>query len=106
VGRQTGRREAAGGLLVERGGGVLLRQHQLAAPPGAVERRALLDGELVERDMLWAERQGGIELLTPGCRRLSRTRIDKVEGDARKGSARQLERRERLGGRVLPAQKF
>ena len=61
------------------------------------EQRALLDGELIEREMmvlLLVERLG--ELLAPGAKRLPLPRIDQVEGHALEIALGDGERGQRL----------
>src|SRR3546814_18543665 len=72
VGRQTRLGKMQGGCLIEGGGRLLLRQHQLAAPPGAVERGALLYGELIERAVLGLQRSRLGQLVAPASRALAR----------------------------------
>ena len=75
---------------------------ELAGAVEGGEGRAVLDGELVEREMIGGERQRLAELRRPGLRRLAGAGIDQVEGEAREGRARHLDRRAR-GGDVMKA---
>ena len=64
----------------------------------------MLDGELVEREVVGGERERRRQLGRPGLRRLARARVDQVEGEAREGRARDLDRPERLLDIVQPAE--
>ena len=58
-----------------------------------VERGAGLDGQLVGRDVLGAQRQRLAELGAPGVRRLAGPGVDQVDREAREGAARRPRRR-------------
>ena len=79
---------------------------ELAGGMEPEERRALLDGELVERQMVGREADSLLQLASPGVRRLARPGVDQVEGEAGKGRPRDLDRPERLGDVVQPAEEF
>ena len=79
---------------------IFVGDDELAGGMQRRERRVLLDGELVERQMLGGFRDGALELDGPGLRRLPRPRIDEVEGIALEHRARDRDRVERLARRV------
>ena len=92
VGRQAGRRRGVERRRIERDRRVLVGRDELA---GAVERgegRAVLDGELVEREVVGGERQRLAEFRRPALRGLAGTGIDQVEGETGEGRARRLDR--------------
>src|SRR5262249_51601715 len=69
-----------------------LGQREIATRDALLEHRAGLDGELIERDMACGEAERRLELRLPFRQRLLRPRIDKIEGEAVEGVARNLER--------------
>ena len=60
------------------------------------ERRAVLDGELIERQMFGGFRNRAREFGAPGFRRLVRPRVDQIEGIALEDLARDGDRIERF----------
>ena len=62
----------------------------------------MLDGELIEREMLACLRERALELRRPHRGRLARARIDQVERGAIEALARDLNRIERLLHAVHP----
>ncbi len=90
---------------IELGSVVIGERWQLAERSKRAESRLRLDGELIERKMIGRERNGLFEFRAPGFARLSRPRIDEIEGEARKIGARQLDRASRLSRRMLAAKK-
>ena len=106
IGREPG---LLGELLrevIEIGGAVVCGRHQ---PPALIKieiSRAGLDRELVERHvaLLLGQRTG--EFGAPLLRRLVRTRIDHVEGDAREDFRRQPEGSDGFFRGMLAAQRL
>ena len=96
VGGQAGVRADLLRRVVERAAEILVRHDELAGRVQRGERRVLLDGELIEREMLARLRERALELGGPRLRRLSRTRIDQVERIALEDRARDRDRGERL----------
>ena len=105
VGRQAGRGQQVPRGLEDRHALVLSGQDQLAAPPGAVEGRARLDGQLIDREVLRRLAQRPAKLGAPGGRALPGPRGNQVEGPAREERPRDLEGGKRLGGAVLAPEK-
>src|SRR5262245_30993321 len=70
------------------------------------ERRAGLDRELIEREVVGGVAKREAELVAPGLRRLALARIDEVERDAAEMALGKVERRERLIGGVLAPERF
>mgnify|MGYP001611871623 CR=1 FL=1 len=83
---------------------VIVGDRQLAGRAQAEERRARLDGQLIEREMLGRFRDGALELDGPGGQRLARPRINEIERIALEDRARDRNGRERLLRRVQTAQ--
>ena len=71
-----------------------------------VKRRAFLDGELIERQVLGGFRDRVLQFVGPHPRRLVGARIDQVERVALEGGAGDRDRLERLARSVQPAQGF
>src|SRR5205823_11763750 len=82
IGRQARVRTNHLRHIVERPRGVLVRRDQLARCMQLVKGRALLDGELIKREMLARLRNGALELVGPALGRLPRKGIDEIEGIA------------------------
>ena len=71
VGRQAGIRAHLLRRVVERARGVVVGDDELAGRMQCGKWRVLLDGELIEREMLAGLRDGALELGGPGLRRLA-----------------------------------
>ena len=82
--------------VVEGAAGLVVRGHQLAGGREAVERRARLDCQLIEAQMLGRPRQSFAQLGPPRGRRLAGAGVDQVEGRAREDRLGDLDRRQRL----------
>ena len=72
----------------------------------AEERRAFLDGQLIERQMLGGFRDRELQLVRPHRGRLLGAGVDQVERIAVERAARDRDRIERLARAVQPAQRF
>ena len=70
------------------------------------ERRALLNGELIEREVVGGMIQRASQLRFPLDRRLSFPRIDQIERHAREMPLGERKRGQRFLGRVLSAERF
>ena len=68
--------------------------------------RLRLDGELVKRQMLGAQRQGFRQFGAPGRFGLAGPRLDEIEGNALENALRQCQRRQRLRPVMQAAQLF
>ncbi len=106
VGRQAMRRADLLGDIVELARQRLVGRLQLAGGVQAEERRALLDGELVERQMFGGFRDRVLQFGGPHLRGLARAGIDQVERIAVEGLAGDRHRIERLARGVQPAQRL
>ncbi len=108
VGVEAGALQHVLGGLEEGRRQVRVGRRPAAAADRPVERRAGLDGQLVGRDVLGAQRQRLAELGAPGARRLAGTGVDQVDRQAREDAAprsrrRGAPRRRRGCGRGRPA---
>ena len=94
IGDLVGRKPVAGGDVlrerIEIRRELRLRNGELAGGVEAGERRLLLDGELVEREVVGRHADRLFELGAPGGQRLPGPRIDQVEGKPREDGARKL----------------
>ena len=70
------------------------------------ERRAFLDGELIEREMVGFMAEREPELVVPRGRRLTLARIDQVERHAREMPLGESKCGKRLVGGVLAAERL
>ena len=102
VGRETRRRRHLLRQVVERARRVVVGQRERAVPFQPPEGRALLDGELIEREMVVGERQRLGQLGAPGVDGLAGPCVDQVEGASRHDALRHGDRAPRLR-RVVPA---
>src|SRR6266404_7787444 len=94
IGRQPGFAQTRLGKFVERTGAVVVGNGKVAAGMGGMKGGALLDGELVERQVVACERQRLFQLRVPLRRLLPGPCIDEIEGKAREMPAREIDRRE------------
>src|SRR5262245_8426108 len=69
--------------LVERRAILRVWRTHRATPDREIERRALFNGELIEREMLCRQRERFTQLRAPLLRRLVLARIDQIDRDAR-----------------------
>ena len=92
--------------LVEHGRLLAIRNDQLAGLVQAVEGRAFLDRQLVERQVIDGIGDRFLQFLLPFLDRLVRAGIDQVEGHAREDVARQPDRLQRICDIVQPAEEF
>ena len=104
VGRQAARRRDLLRHVVERARAIVVRDDELAGRVQRGERRVLLDGELIEREMLGGFGDRALELGAPRLRRLARPRVDEIERIALERRARDLHRIERFLRGVQPAE--
>ncbi|MNT03220.1 hypothetical protein D3C72_1377420 [compost metagenome] len=77
------------GCLIKHGRMLAIRHDELTGLVQAVERRAFLDGQLVERQMVDGIGDGLLELRVPFGDGLVRAGIDEIEGHTRKNLPRQ-----------------
>ena len=92
--------------VVEIAAEIFVRRDQLAGLVQAEERRARLDGELIEREMFGRFRDRALELGAPGIERLARPGIDQVERITLEVGARDGYRVERFLRRMQTAEFF
>ena len=105
VGRQSMRGADLLGDVVQRARHRLVRRLQFAGGVKPEEWRALLDRELVERQMLGGFRDRALQLLRPHLRGLVGTGVDQVERIAVERAARDRDRIERFARGVQPSQR-
>ena len=79
IGGKAGARADLLRRIIECPRGVLIGDRELAGGMERGERRILLDGQLIEREMLGRFRKRALEFGGPGLRRLPRSGIDQVE---------------------------
>ena len=96
VRRQSGGLEYFVGDLIERRPGVGVGQGEGAGAMRGIERRAFLDGQLVDRQMIAGEVQGARQFLAPRRHLLARAAVDQIERGRRHRLLRQLHRGDRL----------
>ena len=110
VGNLVGRQSRGGadllGDVIERARDRLVRGLQLARGVQAEERRALLDGQLIQRQMLGGFRDRALQLIRPHLGRLVGAGIDQVERIALEVLARDRHRVERLARGMQPSQRL
>src|SRR5262245_1581668 len=82
--------------VIERAGGIVVWDQELAGRMQRGKRRFLLDRELVEREVFAGLFGRALEFGRPGSRRLSRTRVDQIERIALEGGPRDRHCLERL----------
>ena len=87
VSRQSRRLAQLLGERIELAGKFSVRNTQRAGFMECGKRRALLDGELIEREMVRGVIERAAEFLVPLLNRLPLSRIDQVEGDAARNDA-------------------
>ena len=92
--------------VVERARSRLVRRLQFAGGVQAEERRAFLDGELIERQMLGGFRDRELQFVRPHRGRLVGAGIDQVERIAIERVARDRDRIERLARGVQSAERL
>ena len=83
-----------------------VRDAQRAGGMPRGERRALLDGELIEREVVGGMIQRASQLRFPLDRRLSFPRIDQIERHALEMALGERKRGQRFFGRVLSSKRF
>ena len=106
VGRQSVPRADLLRHVVQRARGRFIRRLQFAGGVQAEERRALFDGELIERQMLGGFRDRELQFFGPHRGRLVGAGIDQVERIAIERGARDRDRIQRLARAVQPAQRL
>ena len=106
IGGQTGGLGHFLRRLVEISRQVIIRNHQRTGLVQQRERRFRFDGQLIERQMIGAERQRLAQFIAPLCIALAGTGIDQVQGDAVENAHRHFQRRFCFIGIVQPAQHF
>ena len=94
IGGQPGRRQDLLCGLEQRHGVVVPGWAQFAPPPRAMKRRALLDGELVGRNVSIDQIERAPQLVAPRGRGLVRAGIDAVERMARAVPGSEFHRRD------------
>jgi hypothetical protein len=92
--------------IVERAGNRLVRGLQFARRMQAEKRRAFLDRELVEREMLGGFRNRELQFVRPHLRRLVGTGVDQVERVAVERAACDRDRVQRLARTVQSSERF
>ena len=70
------------------------------------EGRAVLDGQLIEREVIGGIAEGACQFALPGGERLALPRIDQIEGDAPKRLARERQCRQRFSDGMLAPQRL
>ena len=83
---------------------IVVGNRELARLVQPEERRAGLDGQLIERQMLGRFRDRALEFGGPGLQRLARARINQIERITLEDRARDRDRVERLLRGVQPAE--
>ena len=110
VGNLVGRKAVRGADIlrhvVQRAGDGLVGRLQFACGMQSEERRAFLDGELIERQMLGGFRNRQLQFVGPHLRRLVGAGVDQVERVAVECRARDRHRIERLARAVQASQRF
>ena len=101
VGEKAGSLEPVLGQLVEIGLEVVVGQRESAGPMEEVEARAGLDGQLIEAEMAARMVERPFELGRPGLDGLAGAGVDQIERETREQPCGEVDRRERLGRRVL-----
>ena len=106
VGRQPARLGHFPRRLEQGEAQILVRQLELAGVAQAFENRVRLDGQLIERDVVAGivERLG--ELAAPFRFALPRPAVNEIEAEARKQRSGELDRGQRLGGRMLASERL
>ena len=82
IGRQTGLFRAVLRACEELRSQIVVHRRKFAAAHIAREARALLDRQLIERQMPGAETERAIQLGLPGVQRLTGQGVDQIEADA------------------------
>ena len=107
VGNLVGRQAVGGanlqGRVVKRAAEIVVGNDELARGMERGKRRVLLDGQLIEREMVAGFGQGAGELGRPILRVLARPGIDQVERVAIENAARDADRIERFARGVHAA---
>ncbi len=106
VGRQALLRADVLRDVVERARHGFVRRLQFAGGVQAEERRALFDGELIERQMLGGFRDRQLQFIRPHLRGLVGTGVNQIERITVEGAARDCDRVERLARGMQPSQRF
>ena len=104
VGRQAVRGADLLRHIIECARGRFVRRFQFARGMQAEERRAFLDRELIERQMLGGFRDRELQLVGPHLRGLVGPGVDQIERIAVEGGARDRDRVQRLARGVQPSQ--
>ena len=102
VGREAGCLHGVLSQVEERTARVIVGDCERAVALQPPEGRALLDGELIEREVVAGQRQRLRQLRAPGGEALTGTGVDQVEGAARHDALGQRDRAARLR-RTVPA---
>ena len=105
VGRQASGGESVLRRLEQRRGALLVGHDEITASRRSGECGAGFDGQLVERQMLASEREGLVELAPPSVDALAGAGVDQVEREPGKSGGGLLDRGDRLGAVVRPAEK-
>ena len=110
VGNLVGRQSVLGadflGDVVERARHRFVRRLQLAGGVQAEERRALFDGELIERQMLGGFRDRELQFIRPHLRGLVGAGVNQIERITVERGARDRDRVERLARGMQPSQRL
>ncbi|MHC3926701.1 hypothetical protein ACMZ4W_01804 [Brevundimonas naejangsanensis] len=106
IGLEPGRFERLLRGLIEFGGQILVRRRPGPARHRPPERRRPLDGQLIRRDVLEPQIEGGGQFRPPVDDALPRPGVDQVDRQARERPPRQTDRPARLLGRMVAAQKL